>query len=73
MSATPRQYANIFVGHADGAAILEEMQGLFYDGNIYVQDSDRTQFNLGAREVIAFVYRKIAVAQQGDPNEEQES
>lgn len=70
--ATPQQYLNVFVGHHDGVAIMEDLMAVHYDGNMWVRgDTEATFVNLGAREVVCRILRKIAQAQQGDPNEEQ--
>lgn len=63
MTATTQQYLNIFVGHPDGAAILEDLMSVHYDGNMWVRgDTEATFMNLGAREVVCRIIRKIAAA-----------
>jgi hypothetical protein len=68
--ATAQQYLAIFQGHQDGAAILEDLMAQHYDGNIFLPgNTEGTFMNLGAREVVRRILRKIASAQGGDPNE----
>lgn len=56
-----KQYYDHFQSDPVGAAILEEMSALFYDADRFSPDPYRTAFNLGQRDVIAYVLKRCRV------------
>lgn len=74
MTATPKTYARIFVGHGDGQAILEDLTARFYDRPSYVRggiegarETDRRE---GQRSVVHFILSQIGQVQRGETGDE---
>lgn len=57
-------YYNVFQRDPAGAAILEQLSSLFYDGFEFSPDPYKTAFNAGKREVIAYLLRRCNVEEQ---------
>lgn len=54
-------YNRLFQQDADGAAVLDELAGKFYDRQSYVQgDPHQTSFNEGARSVILYIMQRAS-------------
>lgn len=70
--ADPAMYRRVFVGHHEGAKVLEDLVGRFHDRPIYVaggEDASReTQRRAAQNEVIGFILKLCALANQVDPN-----
>lgn len=67
-------YARLFEGAPDGPAVLEELMRIFSKGVSQKPGIDGivdTYRNIGAREVIEFIVRKINAANHGAPADEQ--
>lgn len=73
MTATPETYARIFVGHGDGAIVLEDLVARFYDRPSFVRGGDegarQTDYNEGRRAVVHFILSQIGQVQRGDDAE----
>jgi len=56
-------YQSLFLHSPMGDKVLEDLTGIFYDKNIFVRGgveaSRQTDFNLGSREVVAFILRQL--------------
>ena len=65
----PTTYQRIFSGH-EGQQVLNELVWLFHDGPLVGRDANKTYLNLGKREVVQFILRKIQVAELGETGEE---
>lgn len=56
-------YRSVFTQNPHGVKILEDLSGIFYDREVYIRggvDAARqTDFNLGSRHVVRFIYRQI--------------
>lgn len=65
--ARPAQYVAVFARDPTGRAVLEDLQGRFYDREIYVkggpEGARETERRAAHREVIAFIHRMIAVGE----------
>lgn len=74
--ADAQMYARVFVGHGEGALILEDLIARFYDRPSYTKgalDGAReTDYREGRRAVIQFILRRVGQVQRGeeDPNVE---
>lgn len=76
LRATPEMYSRVFVGHAEGAILLEDLVGRFYDKPSYrrggVEGARATDYNEGKRAVVGFILTQIGHVQRADdPNEEE--
>lgn len=66
----PAAYARLFEGAPDGPAVLDELMRIYSKGVSSKPGIDGivdTYRNIGAREVIEFIVRKINVANHGVP------
>jgi hypothetical protein len=74
--ANAEMYSRVFVGHAEGALILEDLVARFYDKRSFttggVEGARMTDMKEGRRAVVAFILKQIGQVQEGDPNVEQE-
>lgn len=72
--ADPSMYHRLFVGHHEGAKVLEDLTARFFDVTVYVpggEDGAReTSMRAAQREVIGFILRRIGQANVLDPNNE---
>lgn len=75
MTATPQTYAATFEGFHDGRLVLEDLTGRYHDcEQLFVAgQADSTAFRLGAREVLRYIFRRLAEAKDGNPNEEEQT
>jgi hypothetical protein len=48
----------------DGQKMLEVLHQEFNGPNLYVEDSDRTEFNLGRRDVVMYIEQLINLAKE---------
>lgn len=69
-----KMYARVFEGHAEGKLVLEDLITRF-GGNLFVKGGEegrrQTDYNLGRREVLDFILRRINAANGiTDHNEE---
>lgn len=60
-------YSRVFEGHHEAKLVLEDLQARFYDApSLFVaggQEGDRaTAYKLGQRDVVAFIFARIAQA-----------
>lgn len=73
--ATVETYHRVFVGHKEGAAVLEDLVARFHDRNIHVaggiEAQRETEKRAAQKEVIGFILRRIGqIHQQEDNNNE---
>lgn len=73
-TATAEMYARVFVGHAEGAIILEDLVARFYDRRSFtpggVEGARATDFKEGRRAVVAHILRQLGQIKEGDPNDD---
>ena len=66
-------YHRVFVGHKEGAKVLEDLVARFHDRSIYVAgglDAQReTDKRAAQKEVIGFILRRIGQVHQTEDNE----
>lgn len=72
--APPEMYHRVFVGHAEGAKVLEDLVARFHDRSVYVPggvEAEReTQARAAQKEVIGFILRRVGqINQQGEQGE----
>lgn len=77
-TATPEMYSRVFVGHGEGAILLEDLVARFYDKPSYrpggVEGARATDYREGKRAVVHFILQQLGQVQRGDdPNEEEPS
>lgn len=58
---TNQTYYNVFQRDPAGAAILDQLANLFYDGFEFKTDPYQTAFNAGKREVIAYILKRCVI------------
>ena len=67
-------YHRVFVGHHEGALILEDLVARFFDVNAYVAGGEEaareTQRRAAHREVVHYILTKVGQVGRPDPNEE---
>lgn len=67
-------YHRVFVGHKEGAKVLEDLVARFHDRTIHVSggmDAQReTEKRAAQKEVIGFILRRIGAVHQGDNENE---
>lgn len=72
--ADAAMYARVFEGHHEGVLILEDLTRRFFDVKVFVEGGPeaarKTDFNLGAREVVRHILLQLSQVAQPDPNEE---
>lgn len=73
MTAPPEMYSRVFVGHGEGAIVLEDLVARFYDRPSYVKgamDGAReTDYREGRRAVVGFILGQIGQVQRGETGE----
>lgn len=71
---TPEMYHRVFVGHHEGALILEDLVGRFFDVETYVkggQDAAReTEARAARRDVVRHILVMVGQVNQPDTNAE---
>lgn len=67
-------YHRVFVGHKEGAAVLEDLVARFHDREIYVKGAiegqRETEKRAAQKEVIGFILRRIGQVHQSEDNQE---
>jgi len=65
-------YHRVFVGHHEGAKVLEDLTARFFDVEIYVpggpEGQRETDRRAARREVIRYILTKIGQVSLNDPN-----
>ena len=65
-------YHRVFVGHHEGATVLEDLVARFHDRNIYVagglEGSRETERRAAQKEVVGFILRRIGMVHQTEEN-----
>lgn len=72
--APPDMYHRVFVGHHEGATVLEDLIARFHDRETYVkgglEGQRETEKRAAQKEVIGFILRRIGQIHQGEDNNE---
>jgi len=73
--ATPDMYSRVFVGHHEGATVLEDLVSRFHDRPIHVsggiEAQRETEKRAAQKEVVGFILRRIGqIAQEEKANED---
>lgn len=67
-------YHRVFVGHHEGAQILEDLTARFFDVDCYVPGGDEgareTSRRAARREVVHYILTKLGQVNAPDPNEQ---
>ena len=70
----PDAYHRVFVGHADGREVLEDLVARFHDRNIHVsgglEAQRETEKRAAQKEVVGFILRRIGQIHQQEDNQE---
>jgi hypothetical protein len=64
-------YHRVFVGHHEGAKVLEDLTARFFDVEVYVPGPDgerETSRRAAQREVVRYILTKIGQVNVVDPN-----
>ena len=65
-------YSRVFVGHSEGAQVLQDLVGRFHDRTIHVaggvEGQRETEKRAAQKEVISFILRKIGQVATEDGN-----
>lgn len=65
-------YHRVFVGHHEGALVLEDLTARFFDIEVYVPGGDEgareTQRRAAQREVVRYILTRLGMANVPDPN-----
>jgi len=65
-------YYRVFVGHHEGAKVLEDLTARFFDVEVYVaggiEAQRETERRAARREVLRYILTKIGQVGQPDPN-----
>lgn len=73
MTAPPEMYSRVFVGHGEGAIVLEDLVARFHDRRVYVTGGEEgareTQRRAAQQEVIRFILGQIGQVQRGETEE----
>lgn len=71
--APPEMYHRVFVGHAEGAKVLEDLVARYHDRSVWVAggvDGQReTEKRAAQREVVGFILRRLMLVQTGGSDE----
>lgn len=71
---TPEMYSRVFVGHAEGRIILEDLVARFYDRPSFVaggvEGARATDRNEGRRAVVGFILGRIGQIHVGEEDAE---
>lgn len=71
--ADAAMYQRVFVGHHEGAKVLEDLTARYFDQPIFVPGGEEgareTQRRAAQHEVIGFILRRIGMANVLDPND----
>lgn len=66
-------YSRVFIGHKEGAAVLEDLVARFHDRNIHVagglEAQRETEKRAAQKEVIGFILRRIGQIHQQEEND----
>lgn len=72
--ATPEMYGRVFVGHAEGAILLEDLVARYFDRRSFtpggLEGARMTDFKEGRRDVVRHILAQIGQVKEGDPNVE---
>lgn len=72
-AAAAEIYHRVFVGHKEGAAVLEDLCGRFHDRQIHVpggiEGQRETEKRAAQKEVIGFILRRIGSINSKEENE----
>lgn len=71
--APAEMYHRVFVGHVEGAKVLEDLVGRFHDRPIHVaggiEGQRETEKRAAQKEVVGFILRRIGSINQKEDNE----
>jgi hypothetical protein len=71
--ADAAMYHRVFVGHHEGAKILEDLTARFFDVEVYVPGGDEgareTQRRAAQREVVRYILTRLSQVNLPDPND----
>ena len=71
--APPEMYHRIFVGHKEGATVLQDLVARFHDRNIHVpgglEGQRETEKRAAQKEVIGFILRRVGQIHQPEEND----
>lgn len=71
--ADAAMYSRVFEGHAEGALILEDLVGKFYDVNVWHPDQRETDRRAARREVVQYILMRLQQVEQGPPDDPESS
>lgn len=71
--ADAAMYHRVFVGHHEGAKVLEDLVARYFDIEVYVAGGDEgareTQRRAAQREVVRYILTRVGMANLPDPND----